>query len=417
MFTRSHRTTTTALIVASLALATPALAQDAEPVEPVDEVEAIEPAEPAKSVAVSGASNDVTSKRTGGDDADVSVQGESDRTVWAAGRSVNIEATSPDAIAAGERVTMRGAVLDNFVGAGQSVSVKGPVGGDVFLLGETLELGSDVAGDVYALGESLLIPDDVEVGGNVYFGGARLDMEGTVLGSILGGGAMIDIDGSVAGDVQLEAADVRVGPKASIGGDLTYESPDKGDVSDEASIAGKVDWTEKTDAAGHGEDSDGSDFGGGLAWRVGMFLASLLVGGALLGLFPKVLKRPAQLLEDEAPVSLGVGFAVLLGVPVLAVFLALFVLPIPLSLLALGVYFPATILARYVAAYALGWLILERMNKSPKPLGALVAGLAVLHLAYAVPLVGGLVLLVATVIGLGALFLTGRRAAGQTATA
>ncbi len=415
MFTLSHRaTTTTTLIAASLALVTPALAQDAAPVEPVEAIESVEPETPAEARS---APTTVTSKRTGREDADVSVQGESDRTVWAGGRTVHIETTSPDAVAGGERVIMRGAVRDNFVGAGKTVSVKGPVGGDVFLLGETLELGSDVSGDVYALGETLIIPDDVEVGGNVYFGGARLDMDGTVLGSILGGGAKIDIDGSVAGDVELEAADVRVGPGASIGGDLTYESPNKGDVSDEASITGTVDWTEKVADAGHSGDSDGDDFGGGLAWRLGMFLASLLVGGVLLGLFPKVLKRPALLLEDEAPVSLGVGFAVLLGVPVLAVFLALFVLPIPLSLLALGVYVPATILARYVAAYALGKLILERMNKSPKPLGALVAGLAVLHLTYAVPLVGGLALLVATVVGLGALFLTGRRAAGPTAAA
>ena len=75
------------------------------------------------------------------------------------------------------------------------------------------------------------------------------------------------------------------------------------------------------------------------------------------------------------------------------------------------------------AQYATQTLSLLRGTAGGNPLAvslpilALVAGLAVLHLAYAVPLVGGLTLLVATVVGLGALFLTGRRAAGQTAAA
>lgn len=403
------RLPTAALVAASFALAAPALAQDTAPVEPVAPVEGAEPVEAPE--APTAAAPPASTTRKGKDKEDVSVQGTSDRAIWAGGRSVDIEATGPDAFAAGERVTMRGTVLDNFVGAGRNVSVKGPVGGDLFLFGETMELGADVGGDVYAAGESLIIPADVTVGGNVYFGGATLDMDGTVLGSILGGGASIDIDGSVGGDVELEAAAVRIGPEASIGGDLSYESPKKGDVSDQASITGAVDWTEKI------PDAADEDEGSGLGMRLFLLLGALLASGVVLGLFPKALQAPAQVLEDEAPVSLGVGFAVLVGVPVLALFLACFILPIPLSLLALAIYVPATVLARFVAAFVVGKLLLERMGQSAKPLGALFAGLTVLHIVYAVPFVGALVMLTATVLGLGALFLAARRATGQTATA
>jgi len=387
------------LLAAPLTLGTRAQAQDVVPADaPVLEV--VESPDLETTVQV----------RSGQDDSDVTVTGASDHTVFAGGRRVQIDATAADAFAAGERVTLRGEVLDNFLGAGQDVTIDGPVGGDAFLLGENLELGADVGGDVYAAGESLFVPEGVSIGGNLYFGGATLELDGTVGGSLLGGSGDIGIDGTVAGDVRVDAGDVRIGPGATIGGDLSYESPEQGDVSDLAAIGGLVDWTEKVQSVRDHSDS-GSSFGGAL-FRLFLFLGSLIIGSVLLVLFPRVVSRPAEVLEQEAPVSLGIGFAALIGVPVLALVLALFILPIPLSLLSMAVYVPALVLARYVAAYTVGKLVLERLGRSAKPFGALVAGLALLHLVYAVPLVGGLVSLCATVLGLGALFLAARRAAG-----
>ena len=102
--------------------------------------------------------------------------------------------------------------------------------------------------------------------------------------------------------------------------------------------------------------------------------------------------------------------------PVLALVLALFVVPLPVSFLAMAVYVPATFLARTIAAYAIGSLALDRAGKSAGALGTLVAGLALLHVVYLVPGLGGLIWLAATVMGLGALFLAARRAAAPSET-
>jgi len=363
-----------ALLVASLTLTAPAFAQEPTPATP-------------------------------------SVSGASDRSVFVGGRAVEIDATAPDIFGAGESVTMRGEVLDNFIGAGRDVTIKGPVGGDAFLAGESLLISANVGGDVYAVGETLTIPEGVTVGGNLYVGAATLDLDGAIGGNILGGAATIKLDGSVGGDVEIEVADLLVGPGASIGGTLQYEAPKRGSVSDQATT-GAVTWTEKQVNVDDGSD-DGGGVGEHLSWHLFMFLASLLIGGVLMTLFPRAVVKSAEVLDDEAPVSLGIGFAILLGVPVLAVFLALFVLPIPLSLLTLALYVPATFLARYIAAFAVGKLVLDRMGRDSKPLGMLFAGLAVLHIGYAIPWIGGLVTLAATVLGLGALFLAARRAADQ----
>ncbi len=397
-----------ALLLAPLAVA-PALAQDLPEPEPPDSVEAAETAPVIDS--------STTQIRSGQDDEDVTVTGHGSDTVWAAGQTVEIDATAADAFAAGERVTLRGEVLDNFLGAGQRVSIKGPVGGDAFLFGEKLEVTADVGGDLYAAGESLLVPEGVTIGGNLYFGGAELELEGTVVGSVKGGGSDVRIDGDVAGDVQVHTAELHIGPQASIGGDLSYESPAQGQLSEGASVAGSVDWTEKQADDGSSHHHDDSSWGAQVAFRILLFLGSLLTGGLALLLFPGFVTRPAALLEEEAPVSLGVGFAALFGVPVLALALALFIVPLPVSFLAMAVYVPATFLARTVAAYAVGALALSRAGRTAGALGTLVAGLALLHLVYLVPVLGGLTWLGATVVGLGALFIAARRAAMPSAAA
>ena len=400
--------------LALLLVAPSAFAQDAASDAPTEAAATEATDAPAAAEAVTTAAtpappDDLKSTRTGSDDEDVAVSGRSSRSVFAAGRSVEVTSTSPDLFAMGETLTLKGEVLDNLFGGAQTLTLDGPVAGDAFLAGESLTITADIGGDLYAVSETLTIPNGITVGGNVYYGGATFDFDGAIGGDLLGGGADFDLNGTIGGDAKLEVANLTLGPDADIAGTLSYESPEQGDVDAGASV-GTLDWTEKQ------VDLDEADDDGpfeAVGWWLFMLGASLLIGGVLLWAFPRALKRPAATLEAEAPVALGVGFAVLLGVPVLALFLGIFLLPLPLSLLAMAIYVPATFLARFVAAYALGGFLLSRMGQAAKPLGALVAGIVVLRILAAIPVLGGLVMLAATVLGLGALFLAARRSATE----
>lgn len=395
-----------ATLAASLVLSPVAFAQDVDPTPAIE-------ATPEPAPAVEVEPTPVAQERSGADNEDVTVRGTSKRTVFAGGRSVDLSAKAPDAVAAGETVTLHGEVTDNFVGAGRLVTLKGPVGGDAILFGETLTVDADVAGDVYAMGETLVIPADTTVGGNLYFGGAKLSLEGTVSGDLLGGGADIDVSGTVGGDLKVDAADLHIGPEASIGGNVDYESPDKADINPSATVTGDVDWSKKVVE----HDDDGGDgFVVAMVSTIWWMLGSLIIAGVLLLLFPRAVTRPAEVLEEDGATSLGVGFAVLLGVPVLAVFLALFIIPIPLSLLAIAVWVPSLFLAQFIAAYAVGGRVLEQSGNPATPLGAMAVGVVILQVLGAIPWIGGLVTLAATVLGLGALFLAARKA-GQAASA
>jgi len=400
------------LLAAFVLLLAPAAMADVIPEESAtDSIEIpAEPAGPVEIVATPAVPDaPLKQQRAGQDSADVTVTGTSTRTVWAGGRNVEVASTSPDAVAAGEAVNLVGGVLDNFLGAGKLVQISGPVGGDAFLAGETIEVRESVEGDVYAIGETVRVPSGVTIGGNLYFGGAILDLDGTVDGDLVGGGADLMIDGTVHGDVRVDAANLAVGPNAVIDGDLVYESLEASE-SIHGTVAGDVTWTATEKPVKHHDEGGG--FVSWMLWNLFFFGGALVAGMALLLLFPLVLKRPTEILEGEWPVSLGVGFAVLLGVPALALFLLIFVIPIPLSALAMAVWLPATYVARLVAAYAVGKLVLERGkdDKVAKPLGALAVGMVILHVLYAIPVLGFLLMMIATVFGLGALFLAARRA-------
>jgi hypothetical protein len=102
--------------------------------------------------------------------------------------------------------------------------------------------------------------------------------------------------------------------------------------------------------------------------------------------------------------------AVLLGAPVVILGLAVTLVGLPLALVLLGLYLLGLYAAKIVVGLALGQALLRpRGNPRRDALLALVAGLAVITVATAVPWVGTAVWIAVACLGAGAL---ARRLAG-----
>ncbi len=329
--------------------------------------------------------------------------------VIATGRVVTIDSTTPDVFAAGETVLFQGEALDNFFGAGKLVRVNGPVGGDVFALGETLEIESDVRGDLYVFGGSVFVPDGVTIYGDVYSASGELTINGDVRGDVRVAASNARLDGDVGGDVIATVDKLDLGQNTKIGGDLSYVSSDEANLTSEGHVAGETNWSNDETSQDEDEDTWGSAFG--VIWRGFGFASALLVATVLMLLFPRLFYGARETLRDESAPSLGAGLAVLFGLPVLAVVLMAFVLPIPLSLLILSTVVLASFIARQVVAYTLGAWLFEGLGQEVSPWIALLTGMVLTHLLFAVPWLGSLAMLAATLMGLGAMFLNGRRAA------
>jgi hypothetical protein len=144
----------------------------------------------------------------------------------------------------------------------------------------------------------------------------------------------------------------------------------------------------------------------GVAWTIGL----MLLAGALVATLPGVTAGVSRTLRARPAASVGLGFALVVCVPVAVLLLLLTIVGIPVALLSLALYLAALPLAYVLAALALGDWALQRWQ--PPRLahrgwrwGAACAVLLALALVGWLPLVGTLAGFVALLLGLGALAL------------
>lgn len=333
-------------------------------------------------------------------------QGGGESAALAMDQVVTLTRSAPDFFGLGQTVRVEAPVQDNAFVVAQTMALDGVnVGGDLFFFGDQLELNGDVNGDLYFFGSSLSVPEGRTVGGNLYVGAGSLEMYGTVNGSVHAGVGRAEIDGTVLGDVLAQAGQLSLGPAAVVHGDMEYTAGEEARLADGAQVVGANTFTLKPLRHDHevhvGGDEQG--LGGKLLWTFLFFIAALIAGSALQAVAPGAVRRPMELLDDGWGPALAVGFLVLVGVPTVSLLASLLVFPIPLAAIAIVVLLVGMYLARFVVAAWLGQMLLARTGRPVKPFGAIVLGLAVLYALSLVPVVSPIVKLLTVLLGLGSM--------------
>ncbi len=329
--------------------------------------------------------------------------------------------------------------------AGGTVQVSAPIGDDLRVAGGTVVVKAPVGGEWYGAAGDLRLTPEGSIAGDAALAAGNLAIDGRIAGSLRAAARTIVINGEVAGDVRLNARHIALGPKARIGGALSYSSTEPMIRAEGAVVAGAVTdsraesrRTERDaraaeadlDEARHGEHrwlpmGLGSVFG---------YLMLLALAALMLWLAPRFAGRAAAAVAGSPWRSLGLGLLLVVVVPLVAVLLVLTLLGIPFALALLAFYPLLTMLGFVVAAVALGQRLRRgfgaapiaaipsdaaSLQPAPAPaptptpsVGLAALGLLVLMLLGWLPFVGWLLLTVATLAGLGAVVLAiarGRR--------
>lgn len=225
---------------------------------------------------------------------------------------------------------------------------------------------------------------------------------GTVTGSVVVFDGQTDISGHVHGDVFVFNGDVTVRSGAQIDGDLvTRLSPT---VESGATVSGRQQRISTRFNAGV------IGFASRLVWWIGYSVSTLVLGLLLLLLAPALDGAIIRAARERTGASIGFGVAVFFLLPIVAVLFLVIVVAIPLGLfllLALALLYTVG----YVAgAHAIGRL----MVKAPTSrFLAFLAGWAVLRVVGLIPVVGGLAWTLASIFGLGVLWVASRRKAAE----
>ncbi|HET7202306.1 MAG TPA: hypothetical protein VFI92_02955 [Steroidobacteraceae bacterium] len=344
---------------------------------------------------------------------------------FGAGGALNLtDSVAGDAFVAGGHVTTASEVQGDLVAAGGEVSIGGAVGDDLYAAGGEVQLDAIVSGNARVAGGDLTVGPATVVNGALTLSGGRIRFEGMTHEYLQATGGEVRIDGTVLGDAEVRAEDVQIGSATRIDGKLTVYGEREPAVPEGAVIGGGVEFHE-ADISMHFDDEDARDVRtvahgvGSFLWVLGVFIAGVLFTLA----FPAYSARAADWIGREPLRSLGLGFVILVCLPVLGLLLLITIVGIPLALILFLLYVLLLFLGWVTSALFLGRKGLELLHTrqpvtTARRIGALLAAVVALWLLGQVPIVGGWITFAALVLGIGALVWQGwpRRGGGTVPT-
>ena len=322
-----------------------------------------------------------------------------------------------DLYAAGGRVTVDQPVAGDAALAGGAVTVRAPVGEDLRAAGGDINIESTVGGELYASGGNITLSNAAVVADAVTLYGGNVNIEGKINGPLKVYAQKIVLNGEVTRDVELNAEQIELGPRAKLGGTLRYSSDAQFKTAEGVVIGGATTRGDSMngrpdthhDREWHGEMmGSGSGWAGTIAGTLASFVTLLAVGALFLLVFTGFSRRASSRMLAAPWPALAAGMAVLLGTPLLAVILLITLIGIPLGMV-LMMLFPLMLLMGWVVGV---FSIAQRVQRSiqkdaPSGSSAAMVGffaltLLLLLLLGSLPFIGFLILVAIMLLGTGA---------------
>jgi hypothetical protein len=257
--------------------------------------------------------------------------------------------------------------------------------------------GSIPGGDdqVVLTGE-LLVPEGATVGTAVIFNGDAT-IDGTATESVVVFNGDVEITGTVGDDVVAFNGRVIVRSGAEVDGDIASRQHPQ--IEEGARVGGEI-----KGISGR-FDLEGLGWVGRYVWWFGYTISTLILGLVLLLFLPGVDAPLADAFRRRMGASFGIGAAIFFLLPIAAVLLLVVVVAIPLGLILL-----LALALLYTLGYVAGAQVLGRrlVNSPGSRYVAFLVGWLVLRGIGLIPFLGGLVWVVASIAGLGALVIAAR---------
>lgn len=336
-----------------------------------------------------------------------------------------------DFIRVAEVVQIDGNIRGDAFLAGGVVVVNGKVDGDLFILGGKVTINGVVGNSVRIVGADVTVNSQIGRNTLLVCGNCLVTRRSEMVGSLLAAAGNLELSAGSIGKgfrffgnrlylnsgIANEAFVVSqqqfiLGPNASVSGDLKYTGSSQAILSEGATVSGSITY-EKTNP-----EADFPRFFGAKSIfelrdtlapivNFGFLVISLIIGFILMGLFPRWFEKSVSAINNKPVASFGWGVITIIAVPIVALLLAITIVGIPVSIVAIFIGYTIYVLAGFVGAFFTGRVILRRFLGERRG-WALATGLAVFYVLGFFPYVGQLVRLVVTVFAIGGIVLSYR---------
>lgn len=340
----------------------------------------------------------------------VTIDGNFDDMVFAAGGKVTLDLSTPDDVfAAGGDINADRIEADHVTLAGGDIVLSQLKIDDLIVAGGNIVLiDGEIRDDVIAAGADVTLRETLSISGSAVLSGAEVQIQSPIAGDLKLAGDTVEINCVVGGQAELRAPTIIIGPKARIAGDLRYYS-DNLTVTDGAIIAGETIKLERAPEQYFQPVLQRAYVVFALFSVLIIFGLIILVLAAVVAL-PALMNKARRRLNEGPLATLGIGFLIAIAGPALIGLLFVTGFGIPLALVIGAFYITFAPIALAAAIYATGGHmrnLIKRTDTHPQPklssrLGWTTLAAISFLIVGIIPILGGLVWSIAFIIGLGA---------------
>ena len=379
------------------------------------------------------------------------------------GETVVVDGTvNGDLFAFGNTVVVNGTVNGSLFSGAQTVTVNGTVSGSVYTGTSYTQIGSsaEIGRNLFFGGFALDIQEGASISQDIAVGGYQAVVNGKIGRDLYAGAGALEINGAVGGDVRADVegptqdmgptpympftppgapamlpSGLRISENAQIGGQIAYTSPvDQGNTIETDPAGGVVFSTPVPDTTPGYTPEVSAQFNVGrwLLQRAREFFTLLVLGGFVLWLLPNLLNKVVAKVQSEPLPSTGWGFVtIIVGyagavvaaglVLALAIFFGVLTLGglgrsiFGVGFSSLGLTMAIFVLlisygSKLVVAFWGGKWILSKLapQAAESKIWPLVLGVVLYVLLRAIPVLGWVIGVIVTLLGLGAMWLVFR---------
>ncbi len=268
---------------------------------------------------------------------------------------------------------------DYLFAAGNNINISGATSKDVFVAGNVINVDSSKIRDLYAAGSNITINSDLE-------------------GSVYAGGNKVVINSIIKGDVTIEAEDITISEETVINGTLKY--PEDAHIN---IASGAIITEQKTYKSLDKETIKVTPVT--IIKRILFnFISKLIVAFIFFTLCKNLFKNIKK--EEKTAGHLcktsAIGLGLLILVPIVAIILLVTLIGLPVGIISLLLYGILIYLSSIVASYYVGTWVWKKKKTNEYLL--LTCSLAAYYVLANLPVIRGLVVFLALILGLGIFF-------------
>ena len=309
-----------------------------------------------------------------------------------------------DVYVAGGEVLIDGTVDGDAIVAGGKVTLSGHVTHDARVAGGSVTIGGQVDRNASIAGGDVVLTDSAHIHGSLLAGAGSVQAAAPVERDVRIGAGNVTVSSKIGGDLAVAAANIRLTSKASVGKNLRYWSEEEPSIDEGAQILGTVTKREVPASVRSEQLERGLSRLKMVVGGMSLF-STLLLGLLLLRIYPVFSQQVATTVGIRPWASLGLGGALLVGVPLLIILCMVTVLGIPVGLILGAMYLVTLYVGRVFVMLWIGQKVVRPFSDSMSLSWTFVIGLLAYSMLSFVPLVGRLVVLATMLLGIGALLI------------